>query len=433
MITGENIEIQSRYAIYALADMQMEVQEGCHGKLVLRAFLSGIGEVGNHAEDQIKVINREKDTGRQEVLFCGIIRKAHVYMENGVSQVILLAETADCRMDEKASDRSFQDTSMTYDQIMKEIVSKYHGTSHFESEPVKTGLPVIQYRETDWQFINRLAGYMGLGLYCDESAEEPAITVGMPGNGKKADFGDSSYQVKVDEGYYHGWKGEASQKEFLHYQVESDRNYSIGDHVYYKGQKRYIFWKQAEWQNGTMVFRYKLGGRIRFQGRKKYNSKLAGAALAGTITKTEKETAYIKLDIDGKDGVAAYPYPFRSISGNILYSMPQAGTRAYLYFPDQCEEKAFIGNCMPDGTGGGFPQSPQDRMIGTEHGKQLLLYADRLALQGGKGDGRQLVAMQGEGYLLNAGKGKLSMTAAGRIVFRAPDITLCTPLEIRQL
>lgn len=166
---------------------------------------------------------------------------------------------------------------------------------------------MVQYRETDWQFIKRMAGCMGLGVYCDESVEGMGINIGLSATGTKADFDAATYQSKVDEAYYHGWREEGIPKvEFLYYQVESYRNYTIGDYAYYKGQKRYIFRKEAEWKDGVLLFRYRLGGEYRFRKRKEYNRRLAGLSLAGKIIKTEKETVYIRLDIDGNEGKAVF-------------------------------------------------------------------------------------------------------------------------------
>lgn len=336
-------------------------------------------------------------------------------------------------MDLKENSHSFQNIAMSHVYIIEKILSKYNGKLFGEITGIKTGIPVVQYRETDWQFINRMAGYMGLGVFSSESMETPGITIGLCKTGAKAEFCDEDYQSIVDEEYYHGGKeGSVPKKEFLYYQVKSDRNYKIGDYVYYKGQKRYIFHKEAEWRNGELQFCYKIGGKYRFRRKKEYNEKIAGISLGGEIVKAEKETVYIRLDIDEDDGKAIYPYPWKPVSGNVLYSMPQAGTRAYLYFPDCREERAFVGNSMYTGGMKKIPHSPQNRVLETEYGKQLLLCNDMITLRGDSEMAWQEFSMEAEGCTLKVEGGKLSFTAKEGIIFKAPNIVMCSPLEINQ-
>lgn len=43
----------------------------------------------------------------QEVLFFGIIQEAHIFVENGVNQVVLSAATSDVKMDMEECNHSF--------------------------------------------------------------------------------------------------------------------------------------------------------------------------------------------------------------------------------------------------------------------------------------------------------------------------------------
>ena len=62
-------------------------------------------------------------------------------------------------MDRKKHLRSYQEPSMTYGQILKEIVTGYGEAGIAFSEPLeeKTGGLVLQYEETDWEFLKRAA------------------------------------------------------------------------------------------------------------------------------------------------------------------------------------------------------------------------------------------------------------------------------------
>lgn len=78
------------------------------------------------------------------------------------------------------------------------------------------------------------------------------------------------------------------------------------------------------------------------QSPKFYNDIVSGMSLLGEVAKDDKEVVYVKLDIDEGEG-GTYPYPFRPETGNMMYCMPQVGTKVSLYFPNCDEKNAMVG------------------------------------------------------------------------------------------
>ncbi len=433
MITAGDIKIQSRYTVNRLLDMELDIREGHHGKLVLRGSLSDDSGLVQSSGDDIRITAREGEDGGETILFHGIIREAHLFSENGVKQVILSAETHDTVMDRQRNSKSFQDVSLTYDGIMRRIVSGYHGEVICECPSVQTGIPVVQYEETDWEFCLRMAGGMGYGIFCDETAERPVVRIGLPEGGRRAELPSNAYKCRVDEDYYHGPREDGlSKTEFLYYEVLSEENHAIGDYTGSGERKRYIFAKRAELRNGVLTFCYKMGGKSRFLRRAQYNQRVAGVSLPGRVVATEGESVFLKLDIDGEEGRAVYPYPWRPVTGNLLYGMPRTGTRAYLYFPDRHEERAMAVNSIR--TNGGAPCFGDlgNREFVTEHGKCLLMHTDEIRLVGGMEGGEQFFSLGEAACLLKSG-GMIRMTGGGGILLCAPEISVSTPLEINHL
>ena len=158
---------------------------------------------------------------------------------------------------------------------------------------------------------------------------------------------------------------------------------------------------------------------------------MAGVSLRGTVEKREKESVYLKLDIDGADGKALHPYPWIPPTGNVMYCMPQEGTEAYLYFPEAEEESAYAVSEIHNSRCPVFADA-QRRELVTEHGKKLQLYADMLGFAGGKEETVQECRMGEDGIHFGAGKGKLQVTGSGQITFRAPEISLDAVQKIGQ-
>jgi len=429
MITAGSIKVHSRFSISSLLDMEMETKEGCHSRLALRGLLSE-GKNGTELPQDAIMVKGTDEEGREETLFYGTIQETHIFHENGVGQVILTAVSESARMDMRKRSRSFQDTSLSCAEVMRGIVSEYGGTVDCEDPTMKIGMPMVQYEETDWEFCRRLAGRMGWGLFSCPAAATPTVSVGLA-EGKRAEFPEGGYRCCVDSEYYrYCGKGDTERAEFLYYEVESGRNHGIGDSAWYRRQKRYIFEKRAELEGGVLKFSYKLGGKCRAMRGERPNRNIAGASLTGVVERDEKETVYVRLDIDGKDAKAAYPYPWCPATGSMAYCMPQPGTKVCLYFPD-CHEGSAVavhsvhraGTCFGD---------VQDRGFATEHGKQMQLHADSASFQSRGTEGEQLLMLGQDSLRIKAGHGHTAVTGMGGGAFRAPSIGLAAPRGIGQ-
>ena len=158
---------------------------------------------------------------------------------------------------------------------------------------------------------------------------------------------------------------------------------------------------------------------------------MAGVSLRGTVEKREKESVYLKLDMDGADGKALHPYPWIPPTGNVMYCMPQEGTEAYLYFPEAEEESAYAVSEIHNSRCPVFADA-QRRELVTEHGKKLQMYADVLGFAGGKEETVQECRMGEDGIHFGAGRGKLQVTGREQILFHAPEISLDAVQKIGQ-
>ena len=108
-------------------------------------------------------------------------------------------------------------------------------------------------------------------------------------------------------------------------------------------------------------------------------------SLLGEVSKTDKETVGVKLDIDnGKGG--EYLYDWRPETGNMMYCMPQVGTKVSLYFPGVDEREAIVVNCFrTNGDSCEKMKDPSKRAFATEHNKELTLYPKEMGISSGSG------------------------------------------------
>ena len=79
--------------------------------------------------------------------------------------------------------RSFQDTTMTYRQVVEDVLSDTPNASADFSEVANQTInkPIIQYQETDWDFIKRLASMLGVQLLPTYMSDLPHFSFGVTG------------------------------------------------------------------------------------------------------------------------------------------------------------------------------------------------------------------------------------------------------------
>ena len=75
-----------------------------------------------------------------------------------------------------------------------------------------------------------------------------------------------------------------------------------------------------------------------------------------------------------------YEYRWAPVSGNVLYLMPQVGTKVSLYFGDWCESGGKAVNCVRMNGGADAPAMAnyEERELLTEHGKTLELHPSHI-------------------------------------------------------
>ena len=107
----------------------------------------------------------------------------------------------------------------------------------------------------------------------------------------------------------------------------------VGDAVEWDGKHLFVCARKAELKDGMLEFVYTLSGREWTWQKRLGNPKISGMSLLGTVEGCSGETVRLLLDIDrGRLAQLSYPWTWVPATGNLMYLMPQVGTRVSLYF-----------------------------------------------------------------------------------------------------
>lgn len=339
-------------------------------------------------------------------------------------------------LDTEIKSWSFQDVSMTYKNIIEQVLKDtHHAGAVFAAGTYDESInkPIIQYRETDWQFINRLASRCLSCIIPDITQSKPWIYFGVKKGGQAVTFNETESTQTANEKFYcmgaddAGW----NKGDYYHTDVESVEDYKIGDTATIHEKALVICEKSATYKRNEVIFSYRLAKESYNQAKRYDNQKISGMTLLGTVLETAEETLKIHLDIDREqDPGTAYPYHWVPPSGSLMYLMPTVGTRVSLYCPDSDEQNARAINCVrTNGGADGLCEAMgnfENRCLTTEHGKQMYFHPGTMGFIGGSGMLSQTDEM---GTMLRSGL-PISIKAKEQIKINAPKVTLKAKQEL---
>ena len=390
--TYENVRVNGAISLSPVTSLELEIRPNQHGKLRVTGIIpedSAFSGVEAPLEGAGLTVLAE-----DAPLFQGFITEAEISYQDGYYQAAVTALSGSFQLDQEEHSRSFQDVSMSYADVVREVVQGTPGAAVIctEGKDRPIGRPLIQYRETDWAFCKRLASHFNSALVPECRNGKPWFWFGMREGGDPCTLPELEYSAQVSPRFYEmggkeaGWR----RSQFFSLDVKDTASYRIGDIASFRGKTHLICGLRARFERGELVFTYTLG-QPRLVGDRMYgNERITGMSLGGTVEKTDREQVWIRLDIDGPNGKAAYPYDWAPASGSLMYCMPKVGTRVSLYIPGGDEREARATD-SPRTNGASCPEMGDfnQRYLTTEHGKRLYWFPEQMGLVGKGGGGAE--------------------------------------------
>ena len=182
--------------------------------------------------------------------------------EKGYRIADIQAVSGTILLDQKKSNRVFQKKVQTYMGIASTVTADTeHSACILPGSDMRTGGTLIQYQETDWRFLKRMAPQLGLPLVPDTSYYYPRFYLGLP-EGEKRELGEIISCDLCFDGRYYAVSGKClvDKEDFICYDVVTRTSLSLGDRVTYEGRELLVSRKKTELAGGEVIFTYRLAG-----------------------------------------------------------------------------------------------------------------------------------------------------------------------------
>jgi hypothetical protein len=376
-------------------------------------------------------ITAEVDGRESRKLMTGIIAGFSLEPQPHATRLTLTLKSGTCLMDAAIHFRTFQNNGMTYLDVLNTINQTYDETGVKENGELET-TPIdflLQYKETDWQFIRRIASRFGLtvtpaisqegAFYFVGNANNPTYYIPDSVNFSVCKHVDS-FMIQRSNGL-----GTLMEQDCLEYHIQSRDIYDLWDRLMFGNEGGYVCRIHSEYRYGEMKHTYILRPLNGIQVIQMPNEGQSGCSFRAAVREVMRDMVRIELVGDenaSQEITRWFPYStgYSSPDGAGWYCMPEPGDQVRLQIPSQLEEQGYVISSVHMETGSGR-KNPDHKSFKTKYGKELLFTPDSLELTNNQG--MSIRIKDGEGVQIISNK-NISITSGGNMTLSSEDASL---------
>ena len=376
------------FALERILGLHLTKKVNEHARLSIRGVLKEGGETGLVDDDWDEKAITLKEEGK--TLFCGVASGIGVVCENGVYYLEAEAVSWTIKLDLEKKKRSFQEKGLSYKDIAGKLAKEAGGEAECNAPEKKVENLLLEYRETDWEFLKRLASHSNSVLVADPTGEKPSFSFGLAdGKSYEEETSKADFSVRKKVARYR----KLSQCEEISYQENDAVEYTvqtehaaleIGDKVSIQGKSLYVREVTLRLKGSVFLCYCSATTKPGISAVKACHPYISGLTLDGKVLKAINDTVKVHLSIDAsQDEGKAYPFPYATgyqAEGHTgWYVMPEIGDTVQIIFPTEDENQAYaIASSRQEDT----PKTadPRTKYLRTPDGKEIKLDKDEILI-----------------------------------------------------
>lgn len=389
--------------------------------------------------NQVWVYITAPDANDEDILFYGVLSEFRLYVENGICRLDVLLRSGTSLMDYGKRIRSFQDAQMTYGELLDICKEGYEHAARIMTvgKGQITGKFILQYQETDWKFINRLASMNHTVVIADCSTKGSKFYFGLPDRKETITDIPSECRMECDMEDYR-MKKESGLKvrpeDTLSCVWESRMVYRLGDWGFVNGRQMFV-WKIQTYMKGSVLYHlYFMKPKNGFCVPLQYNEKLSGVTLFGKVLDVREEKVKLEILEDEnreRSGACWFTYATVYSSSDMAgwYCMPEIGDRVRICFPTENEQEAYVANAYHEADAA-YRKKPECKSWRNREGKEIRLSPEEILLTNNAGT---YIRLSDEKGIRIVSEGSVSLQADGAlsIASRNASVELSAPKKIK--
>lgn len=367
-----------------------------------------IQKLNEHVEMEMTAIVKEKEkdkfvksaTEKQQVkvkagdniLFQGMIKNVEMKQEGNLYYMVLKGISNSYKTDVKKKCRSFQDKGMSYYDMVKNIITEYKSGHLIDTASDGKSIKKIQlqYYETDWDYVRRMASHFNEPLIADCKQEGVNLYFGVPAGKNIGKIEQYKYRISKNIAKYmrasQNTNQKIKEKDSITIHIDAEKEYKIGDYGTFDGGKVYVRKKVIRMNKGILRYQYELADRNGLTCSKEFNNKMVGVSMKGKVLERVRDHLKLHLEIDeSQDKGTAWLFPYATMyasEGNSgWYCMPEENDTVLVYFPNtESGDAVATGSIRTQGSSGDKIDNPKIKYFRTADGKEVMFSPDEIII-----------------------------------------------------
>ncbi|WP_086347944.1 hypothetical protein [Candidatus Enterococcus clewellii] len=352
-------------------------------------------------------------------LFVGMIDTIRIFQTNQVWRASLKVISGTKQLDIKRKERSFQNISWSYQRLYGSVLKSYANSQMINVDSLSrtTGQMILQYDETDWELLKRLAARNKTFLVPDVEEGRPRFWTGLK-DGKPLSLPET--QFTMGKGYRSFQENNQNfeaigLKDFQELTFSTMNEAFLGDYVNYKGINYIVMEKKAQLQRGILQFSYRAVPMASLKNRWLERIEGVGLTLEGQVLAVQGHMVKVHLSIDKEQRKnEAVWLPYVTEGSNISYYMPEIGSRVKIYFPTTDESQAMATQGIrvnPDSYSDEMGD-PSTKILSNVQGKNISLATNNLSIISKEG---LAITMTDSSNIAISSPSSINMHASGNV------------------
>lgn len=419
-ITYENINIEG-VPFSKILELEISHRPGSHGtaRVIGQIPLSQAAVFTQRVDETFAVNITTSAQGQPAQLFYGLVSRVTQEQQNDYAVVSIEAVTTSASLDAAPKSKTFQQTSMTYGQILNQVIAG-RGTVLVTGTDKPIGSFIIQSNETDWQFMIRMAAALGAPACASLISPKPYIYIGPPPPSAERSIETIEYSSSKDISGFASFQGSSAMADDFGGSVVTAYDYAyLGDILNFNGKTLNVKGIQAQLRDGILQCRYSVGLKSSFLSPSIPNNQVSGKIMTGIVQAVEADKVkvfFYSVDSEfdgGGDWWFPYSTAYSSSDGSGWYSMPAEGDEVRVFFPSSNEKDAFAASSTQQNPGA----SVTDKVWSGPNGKQILMTEEGLMIIGKAG--KIFINLLDESGIKIISEKNISITSSNNVTIQA--------------
>jgi RHS repeat-associated protein len=406
MLTYKSLKIEIPYDAIQVEDVDILQPINDHAYLKLKLLIEEgkiLEYLNKNVSEEKVTVSRIEETGEETKLFVGKISEVFMSYESSVHVMEIQCVSYTKEFDIKKNSRTFCNLDMTYQQVITKVLEAYNNKDFTDSitNGQAIGEFVLQYEETDWEFLKRIASHFNGVLLAEATEEYGRFHFGILDLNNNQEINLDDYEVVKDIDSFNKRAAMGFEENYLQeyttWDIVSPIKLMLGEKVLFNKVECVVAKIHTEVYKEELRTIYTLGLKRGLRTTLKVNHKIFGMSIPATVKDVKGNTMSVHFEIDpAYEECSNQKYFTYAIESSAWYCMPEKESQVHIYFPTNDEKEAIAVHAVRIGAGSAKTQNPDIKSFSHTGGSEMKLTPSDMNFSPGGGGVSLNLAQSGD-------------------------------------